>query len=113
MRVGARDRRFVGMPRGRTDLGDDIPRYVVQRALPDGLQVPVCGDGAELCGSVTEQNAAKPVAWVRSYVRDARTRSFCVDDAPASGAIRRAAGRNQLPVKQITQVRVLDLYFDA
>ena len=102
MRAGARDRRFVGMPRGRTDLGDDIPRYPVQRALPDRLQVPVAGDAAELCASVIKQHAEKAMAWVRSYVSDARRSSFCVDDAPAPGAIRRAAGRNKLAVKHIT-----------
>jgi hypothetical protein len=75
MRAGGRDRRFIRMPRGRTDLGDDILRYTVQCALPDGLHVPVGGGRAELCGSVIEQNAEEGMAWVRFYGSDARTRS--------------------------------------
>jgi hypothetical protein len=104
MRAAASDRRFIGMPRSQPTLEDDMPRYMVQRTFPDGLHIPVNGEGAELCGGVIERNA---------YVSDDKTRSFCVYDAPTPEAIRKTAARNQLPVCQITQVRVLDPYFYA
>ena len=40
-------------------------------------------------------------------------RTFCVYDAPSPEAIRKSAIRNELPVDEITQVRVLDPYFYA
>jgi hypothetical protein len=43
---------------------------------------------------------------------DKRT-TFCVYDAPSPEAIRKAATRSDLPVDQITEVRVLDPYFYA
>ena len=42
-----------------------------------------------------------------------KTRTFCVYDAPTPEAIRKTALRNELPVDEITQVRVLDPYFYA
>ena len=35
-----------------------MPRYVVQRTFPEGLQIPGNGHGAELCQGVVEHNAA-------------------------------------------------------
>jgi Protein of unknown function (DUF4242) len=90
-----------------------MPRYMVQRTFPDGLHIPVNGEGAELCGGVIEHNAEEGVTWVHSYVSEDKRHSFCVYDAPTPEAIRKTAARNKLPVNQITQVRVLDPYFYA
>jgi hypothetical protein len=51
------------------------------------------------------------VTWVHSYVTGDKKKTFCIYDAPTPEAIRRAAGRNNLPVDSITQVSVLDPYF--
>jgi hypothetical protein len=88
-----------------------MPRYLVQRTFPDGWQIPVDARGAQLCHSVMGHNAEEGVTWVTSFVSEDKTRTFCVYDAPTPEAIRRTAARNQLPVDQITQVRVLDPYF--
>lgn len=88
-----------------------MPRYVVERAFPDGLDIPVDTDGAQRCLVVVDRNADEGVTWIHSYVSDDRKRSFCVYDAPTPEAIRRTAARNDLPVERITQVRVLDPYF--
>ena len=88
-----------------------MPRYVVQRSFPDGLQIPAADDGVEVCRAVIEQNAREGVTWLSSYVSEDKTRTFCVYDAPTPEAIRTSAAHNQLPVDQITQVRVLDPYF--
>jgi glycerate kinase len=88
-----------------------MPRYVVERTFPDGLQIPVADGGADICQSVVERNSEEGVTWVHSYVGQDKTRSFCVYDAPNAEAIRKSADLNSLPVDQITQVQVLDPYF--
>ena len=60
-----------------------------------------------------ERNAEQGVTWVSSFVSEDKTHTFCVDDAPTPEAIRKTAVRNELPVDQITQVRVLDPCFYA
>jgi hypothetical protein len=88
-----------------------MPRYVVERTFPEGLQIPVSAGGAQQCRAVVERNAEDGVTWVSSFVSADRMRSFCIYDAPTPEAIRRTAARNDLPVDQITQVSVLDPYF--
>ncbi len=88
-----------------------MPRYMVQRAFPDGLRIPVDNGGVDICRKVVEQNAEEGVTWVHSYVSADRRTTFCIYDAPTPEAIRKTATRNDLPVDQITQVRVLDPYF--
>ena len=88
-----------------------MPRYVVQRTFPHGLQVPAGNGGSELCQTVVDQNAEQGVTWVHSYVSVDNRTTFCIYDAPTPEAIRKTATRNELPVDQITQVRVLDPYF--
>jgi hypothetical protein len=90
-----------------------MPRYIVQRMFPEGLQIPIANGGAEVCRAVVERNAEAGVTWVHSYVSDDRRTTFCVYDAPTPEAIRKSAARNELPVDRITQVRVLDPYFYA
>jgi hypothetical protein len=89
-----------------------MPRYLVQRTFPDGLHIPI-ENGAEVCRTVVERNAEDGVTWVHSYVSEDKRITFCVCDAPTPEAIRRTAAANELPVDQITQVRVLDPYFYA
>lgn len=88
-----------------------MPRYIVQRTFPEGLQIHPDNGGAERCQEVVEQNADEGVTWLHSYVSDDKRTTFCVYDAPTPEAIRKTAGRNQLPVDQITRVTVLDPYF--
>jgi hypothetical protein len=90
-----------------------MPRYIVQRTFPEGLQIPVDEGGAEVCRGVVERNAQEGVTWISSFVTEDKTRTFCVYDAPTPEAIRKTAIRNELPVDEITQVRVLDPYFYA
>jgi hypothetical protein len=88
-----------------------MPRYVVERDFPDGLQVPVDESGAKACLAVVESNLADQVTWVHSYVSADKKKTFCVYDAPSPEAIRRTAFRNKLPIARITEVSVLDPYF--
>lgn len=90
-----------------------MPRYIVQRTFPDGLEIPIANGGADICAGVVERNTEEGVTWVHSYVSEDKRTTFCVYDAPSPEAIRKTAARNDLPVDQITRVRVLDPYFYA
>jgi hypothetical protein len=88
-----------------------MPRYIVQRTFPDGLEIPVDENGAGVCRTVIEHNSAEGVTWVTSYVSHDKTRTFCVYDAPSPQAILSTAAANSLPVDEITPVQILDPYF--
>ena len=88
-----------------------MPRYVVERTVADGLQIPADEQGAKACMAVVDVNAEHGVTWIHSYVTDDRRKTFCVYDGPSPEAIRSVAETNQLPVDRITEVRVLDPYF--
>lgn len=88
-----------------------MPRYIIQRTFPGGLETPIADGGIDVCNGVIEHNAQEGVTWLHSYVSEDKRKSFCVYDAPSPEAIRKTAERNHLPVDQITRVRVLDPYF--
>ena len=66
-----------------------MPRYVVEREFPDGLQIRVDETGAKSCLAVVDDNLADRVTWVHSYVSADKRKTFCVYDAPSPEAIRR------------------------
>ena len=68
-----------------------MPRYVVERTFPHGLEIPIADDGADICRAVVETNAVEGVTWVHSYVSADRRTTFCVYDAPTPEAIRKTA----------------------
>jgi len=88
-----------------------MPRYLVHRTFPDGLEIPTDRGGAETCSKVVAGNAAHGVTWVHSYVSPDKHTTFCVYDGPDTDAIRSSAETNGLPVDNITEVSVLDPYF--
>jgi len=88
-----------------------MPRYLVERTLPEGLKIPVNHEGVEICSMIVLNNAEDNVTWIHSYVTDDGKKMFCAYEAPSPEAIRRTATRNRLPVDRITAVRVLDPYF--
>ncbi len=88
-----------------------MPRYMVERTFPEGLEIPTNPDGAGVCLGVVDRNATEQVTWVQSFVSTDKEKTFCIYDGPTPEAIRRAAGLNSLPVDSITEVRVLDPYF--
>ena len=87
-----------------------MPRYLIERSFPQGLNIPINADGRKAMDGVIGNNADGGVSWVHSYVNPERTQTFCVYDAPSPEAIRKVAERNGLPVGRITQVSVLDPY---
>jgi hypothetical protein len=88
-----------------------MPRYLIEREFPEGLNIPMTEAGAAACLKVVENNAEYGVTWVHSYATPDRKRTFCIYDGPSPEAIRRAADCNKQPLTRITEVRVLDPYF--
>jgi hypothetical protein len=88
-----------------------MPRYMVERSFPDGLNIPVNAAGADALCKVVQTNSEEGVTWVHSYVSTDKTHTFCIYDAPTPEAIRQVAERNGLPVDNITEVAVLAPYF--
>lgn len=88
-----------------------MPRYMVERTFPEGLNIPVDAEGVSACGGVISRNAESRVTWVQSFVSADKRQTFCVYDAPSPEAIRQAAQKSALPVDRITEIRVLDPYF--
>lgn len=88
-----------------------MPRYMVERAFPDGLNIPINKDGDNVCSGVVARNAVDGVTWLQSFVSADRKQTFCIYDAPNPEAVKTAAQKNALPVTRITEVRVLDPYF--
>lgn len=88
-----------------------MPRYLVERTFPEGLNIPTNETGAKTCLGVVQNNAEEQVTWVTTYVAPDRTKTYCIYDGPSPESIRRAAEANDLPVDAITEVRVLDPYF--
>ncbi len=88
-----------------------MPRYLVLRTFPYGLNISADERGAEECLKVVKNNTLDEVTWIRSFVTCDRKKSFCLYDAPSPEALRRAARRNNLPVELIIEVSVLEPYF--
>lgn len=88
-----------------------MPRYVIERTLPEGVGIPANAEGAATCRVLVERNLGAAVTWLHSYVSADDKTMFCVYEAPDPESIRAAAARSGLPVDQITQVRVVDPYF--
>ena len=88
-----------------------MPRYLIERTFPDGLNIPLTEEGATVCRTVVDNNTEDLVTWVHSYVTDDKSKTFCIYDGPSPEAIRQAAETNGLPVDQITEVSALDPYF--
>ena len=88
-----------------------MPRYLIERTFPGGLEIPMTAKGMEVTQKVVGRNAEEGVTWVHSYVTQDKQKTFCVYDGPTPEAIRKVAERNGLPVDRISEVRVLDPYF--
>jgi hypothetical protein len=101
-----------GRPGGPASRKESLmPRYIVERTFPDGLRIPMTGEGAVACLGVVGRNSDLGVTWIHSYVSDDKKKTYCVYDGPDPEAIRKAAQRNGLPVDSINKVSVLDPYF--
>jgi hypothetical protein len=88
-----------------------MPRYLIQRTFPDGLDIPATLEGARNCMEVEKRNNELGVSWKHSYVSVDKSVTYCIYDGPDPESVRKAAEVSSLPVDRVTEVRVLDPYF--
>ena len=72
-----------------------MPRYMVERSFPEGLNIPINEEGAEMCRMVVLNNEEDSVTWIHSYVSEDGMKTYCAYDAPSPEAIRRTARRSR------------------
>lgn len=88
-----------------------MPRYIVERSFPCGIEIPTTPEGLQICLGVVENNATEQVTWLHSYVAEGHRKTFCLYEGPSPEAIRRAASLSELPIDLISEISVLDPYF--
>ena len=60
-----------------------MPRYIVERTFPAGLQIPAGQEGAQACLAVVNRNAVDSVTWVHSCQGRLKEHPFSpVENAP-------------------------------
>jgi hypothetical protein len=88
-----------------------MPRFMVERTFPNGLEIPMTADGSQACQIVVEKNGTSGVTWIHSYVTADKKKTYCIYDGPNEAAIRETAEKNGIPVDSVVPVSVLDPYF--
>jgi hypothetical protein len=85
-----------------------MPRYLIERTFAGSLKIPSNDkkDRASFINNNFECNATL----LYSFVSDDRKKTYCIYEAPTPEAVRKAAGRNNIPVDRIIEVSVLDPY---
>jgi Protein of unknown function (DUF4242) len=78
-------------------------RYMIERTFPAGA---LDGLNADSKAKINATNAQYGVHWVMSYANAAKTKTYCVYEAPNEQAVREAAKANKIPVDSITEVPV-------
>lgn len=86
-----------------------MPRYLVERRFPDGLEAASNDNHAQAQDAAIKLRA-NGVSWVQSFPSPDEKECVCIYDAPSPDAIRAAAQTAQ-PASKITAIQVLDPYF--
>ena len=105
--VGASRRCHTFRSRPETPVRKEkfMPRYVVERTFPTGLEIPSTPDGAEVCFGVVDNNA-KEHGDLGAVLRHRRQDEDVLHLRRAvAGSNSSGAGVNQLPVDIISEVR--------
>jgi len=76
-------------------------RYLVERTFPAGA---LDGVDAAVKQKVNANNSTLGVTWEKSYMNAAKTKTYCVYDAPSEAAVRDAAKLNGLPVDSLIEI---------
>lgn len=82
-----------------------MPRYLVERDFPEGLNLFLEEKSTE---SIVSANEDIGVTWLYSYVTESQRQAYCLYEAAGPEAIRRAAHRAGLPIGVIRRVSVLE-----
>ncbi|RPI75637.1 MAG: DUF4242 domain-containing protein [Ignavibacteriales bacterium] len=88
-----------------------MPRYLIERTFADSNYIPLNNDGEKDRMEFINNNSECNATWLHSYVSDDRKKTFCIYEAPTPEAVRKAAGKNKLPIDKIFEVNLLDPYY--
>ena len=77
-----------------------MPLYIIERTFAE--QLDVSSDDVRL---IDEIGADEGVRWLFSFLSADQRRSYCLYEAPSSGAILAAAKRADLPADAIVEVQ--------
>jgi hypothetical protein len=80
-----------------------MPRYVIERGLPQGLSEGDVDDAVRRAMAANAQVGG--VRWIHSNLAIDRSKFFCEYEAPDAGAVREAARRAGIPCDAVTEVR--------
>jgi hypothetical protein len=84
-----------------SDSAAGTHRYLVERTFPAGA---LDGVDAAAKKKVNANNGTLGVTWEKSYANAAKTKTYCVYDAPSEAAVREAAKLNGLPVDSLIEI---------
>jgi len=87
-----------------------MPRYLIERTFDESAKILIDNNGEKDRLSFINNNFECNATWLHSYVSDDRKKTFCIYEAPTPEAVRRAAGRNKIPIDKIIEVSVIDPY---
>jgi uncharacterized protein DUF4242 len=76
-----------------------MPLYMIERTLAESIEFS--GDDV---AQIDEVNADEGVRWLFSFLTADQRRTYCLYEAPSPEAIKRAAGRLDLPADAIVEV---------
>jgi Protein of unknown function (DUF4242) len=99
--------------RGRPRERKTLPRYLVERTFPQGLNIRITDDGINEVEAVIAADSTERVSRMQSYASDDKRNTCCIDDRPSPQAIRAAGPTHGLPVDGIAEVGVLHPYFES
>ena len=89
-----------------------MPRYLVQRTFPEGLEIPIDHERRRDLRQGGGRQRRHGVTWIHSYVSPDHHTTFCIYDGPDPDSIRAAAETNGLPGGHASpRSQVLDPYF--
>lgn len=79
-----------------------MPRYLIERILPQGITADEVEDAVRRAIAV---NTALPeIKWLHSNLATDRSKFFCEYEAPSSDVIREAARLADIPCDHVTEV---------
>jgi Protein of unknown function (DUF4242) len=76
-----------------------MPIFMVERQYAEALEA-----NADRIDGINRINDEEGVRWLYSFLSADKRKTYCLYEAPSSGAIRRAASRAHLPADVIVEV---------
>jgi hypothetical protein len=79
-----------------------MPRYLIERNLPQGITAEEVGDAIRR--AIAVNTTLSGIRWLHSNLAVDRSKFFCEYEAPSPGAVREAARLAGIPCDRVTEV---------